>query len=124
MNGTFCSKRLNVPSFPINARSLWQLINSLFRSIGLSLAPLLRFWNIAQPVLLVLDPALLDALKRCEKLDTAWSRLLRRSWVRELVALGRECDGLDRDESGSGSGRKDLVECREFFVWDLGAIRY
>ena len=59
------------------ACNLWQLVYCAVRAISIATIPLIGLGNIEQPVLLVFDLALLDALESCEKLDTAWSWLIR-----------------------------------------------
>jgi hypothetical protein len=88
--------------------------------------------DLVAPSELVLDLTALDTLELLQELDASGTGLIAAVLELELVAARAHGDALDGDEGGGGAGGHDLVEGRDFLVFDLknmmvslkGEIRY
>jgi hypothetical protein len=95
------------------------LVNRLLLPIRSLLAPQIRFINLKQPTLFVLNLALLNALQGLEQLDANGTGFAGCVLIGELLALGFVRDRLDRNKSRRGTSRENFLEVVEFRIWDL-----
>jgi hypothetical protein len=95
------------------------MVNRILLGVLTLFPPQVRLVHLEQPVLLVLDLALLDALQCLEELDANGTGLAGGVLVSELLALGFVCNRLDRNKSRRGTSSEDFLEFTEFRVRDL-----